>query len=571
MIKTLSGTTNINNAGTLLGSLSLADGANQLHNLAGGTIQAGSAIDLGATGAFVNDGILANASNVGAVRITGAYSQSASGALSVRIDQLTGKADSFSFSGAPVLNGKLSLATLDGAAVKPGSFTLADILSADGGLNTAGLQLDAAKSAILNYALTNDNGKLSLVSTANFTPQGLSGAGSEVGAAFSRLQALGNSMLAGRITTYLVGLDSTAKLEDAYKTIGAGGISIVPMQVLSTAQRSVQTVTDRMDTWRLEAPARSGVWVTPFAANTTGSGLSSHLTGLTVGVDKQLTSRPVLLGAAVSYTDAASALTDPDAYGQGSQYALSLYGIGYMGQAYLSATGLVGAGVTHFMRRLDALDIAMAGAAPVHSTTIGGRIEAGYAIGFGGASARIVPFIAVEPMSVHEGSATEAFTLSQAAQDATLATQDHGVTFHGRTITAAPVSAGVQLDNRWQMDGNVAFAPQLRVAWVHDTSPDREIDRSFAEIPSLLISRTTVPTQIDAAQVQLSGLWSAGEQWSLKTSVDTQLSGPYSTMGGSLSGIWHGGPRWSVKASLDAQTTSQSGSTGGRVNVRYAW
>jgi outer membrane autotransporter protein len=342
------------------------------------------------------------------------------------------------------------------------------------------------------------------------------------------------------------------------------------MQILATAQRSVQSATDRMDCWRLEEPEQSGIWVTPFAANTTGSGLSSHLAGLTVGVDKQMTSRPILLGAAVSYVDAYSALTSPDAYGQGSQYAVDLYGIGYMGQAYLSASGMVGAGVTHFLRSLDAIDIAMVGSAPIHSTTIGGRIEAGYAIGFGGASARIVPFMAVEPMSVREGSAPEAFTLPQHA-DTAPSTEDQGVVFHGRTITALPVSAGVQFDNRWQMDGNVAFAPQLRVAWVHDTSPDRDVDRSFAELPSLLISRTTVPTETDAAQVQLSGLWSAGQQWSLKASVDTQLSGAYSTTGGSLSGIWHGGARWAVTAALNAQMSTQFASTGGTMSVRYAW
>ena len=136
--------------------------------------------------------------------------------------------------------------------------------------------MSTVKSAILNYSLSNEGGKLSLVSTANFAPGGLSGPGAEVGDAFGRVQALGGSVLSRRLTAYLVGLDDTAKLEEAYKTLGAGGVSMVPKLVLSEGQVSLQTVTGRMDGWRIATPlatqpgasaeSSAGLWLTPMAS-----------------------------------------------------------------------------------------------------------------------------------------------------------------------------------------------------------------------------------------------------------------------------------------------------------------
>lgn len=572
-IKSLSGATTIANSGVLLGSITLADGAaNSLHNLAGGTIQAGSLLDLGSTGAFQNDGILASASGIGEVRVNGAFSQSATGFLSIRVDQLTGKADSFSFGGATTLAGKLSLATVNLGDVRPGTFKLADIVSADGGLNTEGLTLSTVKSAILNYALSNENGKLSLISTANFTPQGISSGGAEIGKALGLVQAQGGSRLSRLMTTYLVGLDSTSRLEDAYNTVGAGGIAIAPAMILSTAQRSVYSITSRLDDWRL-APDQTGladIWATPVTSHTTGSGLSAHLAGITLGIDRSLTSRPILFGAAFSYMDAVSRLNAPDVYAEGSQYVFSLYGGRQLGRAYIMANGLVGAGITHFSRSLGALQIAMAGAVPLHSTTFGGRFEAGYSFDLGETGGHITPYAAFEPIGVRLKTATESFV---AAPDSQLAAamQDSGITFHGRTLTAEPISLGLQIDNRWRTGGDVTFAPQLRIALVHDFNPDRDVARSFKELPDLLIWRTTVPTDADAVSVQVSGLWMSGRRWSLKAAADATLSGSYTTVGGSLSGTWNLAQRWAVTASVNAQVPGLQDTTGAEVRLRHHW
>jgi len=526
-IRSLSGDTTIANRGTLLGSIALKDGAeNLLHNLAGGTIRSGSSIDLGSAGHFRNDGILANASGVGSVLINGAFTQSATGTMQIGVDHQSGRSDTFHILGAAQLDGTLAVTTLNAGSVRPGSFKLGGVVSAVGGLAAQGITLSTARSAILSYALATEGGVLSLVSTANFAPDGLSGAGVEIGNAFGAIQAQGGSALSRLLTARLVGLDSAHKLESAYKTLGAGGVTIVPRQVLSAAQRSIQSVTDRLDGWRVEPaqPSANRFWLTPTASAGSGAGLSSQLRGITIGIDGE-TGDPILLGAAFTYMDASSSLVAPHSNAQGDHYSLSLYGIGHIGSAYVSALAQVGTGTTRFTRRLDALGVSVAGSLKLNTKTVGARLETGYAFDLGGPAAHIVPFVAIEPMRLYQGSATE--ILSNARESA--------ITFHKKTITALPMSLGVRVDGRWNASNGGSFSPLLQLAWIHDFQTDRSVARSFAELPSVQISRTTLPTDANAASVRFGGQWSAARSWSVSASGDARLSRNYSTIGGTVS------------------------------------
>ena len=527
-IKSLSGDTTIANYGTMLGSIALKDGGtNLLHNLAGGTIQSGSSIDLGSVGHFRNDGILGNASGVGSVLINGAFTQSATGSIQIGVDHHSGRSDTFHILGAAQLDGTLEIKTLNAGSVRPGSFKLGGVVSAVGGLAAQGMTLSTARSAILSYALADEGGVLSLVSTANFAPEGLSDAGVEIGNAFGAIQDRGGSALSRLLTARLVGLDSTHKLESAYKTLGGGGVTIVPRQVLSAAQRSVQSVTDRLDGWRVEPmqPGANRFWLTPTASAGSGAGLSSQLRGVTVGIDGETGADPILLGAAFTYMDASSSLVAPHSNAQGDHYSLSLYGIGHIGSAYVSALAQVGTGTTRFTRRLDALGVSVAGSLKLNTKTVGARFETGYAFDLGGPAAHIVPFVSIEPMRLYQGSATE--NLSNARESA--------ITFHKKTITALPMSLGVRVDGRWSTSGGGSFSPLLQLAWIHDFQTDRSVARSFAELPSIQISRTTLPADANAALVRFGGQWSAARSWSVSASGDARLSRNYSTIGGTIS------------------------------------
>jgi len=267
--------------------------------------------------------------------------------------------------------------------------------------------------------------------------------------------------------------------------------------------------------------------MTPAASAGSGAGLSTNLRGITLGTDAEAGSGSLLLGAAFSYMDASSQMVMPHSTAQGEQYALSLYTISRFGPAYVSAVAHAATGTTRFNRRLDALGLGMGmgGSLSLASKSVGARLEAGYAIDIGGPDGHIAPFAAIEPMLVFQEAGIETFPNAR----------ESAITFHKKTITALPMSLGIQVDGRWKIAGGGSFSPLLQVAWVHDFQTDRTIGRSFGELPSLLISRTTVPTDTNAASIRFGGQWSAARFWSIQASAETQVSRSYGSIGGMLS------------------------------------
>ena len=330
-ISSLSGDTTVSNGGLLLGSVGLAAGGNNvLHNLSGGTILAGPSLDLGGTGVLQNDGVLQIGSGaIGGTRINGSFIQSALGSLALRVDQATHAADAVSVSGAAQLGGVLGVTTLNPGRVTPGSFSLAAVV-ADGGLHLDGLTLSSARSAILNYALSTSGNTLNLTSTANFAPAGLSGYGQSVAAVFGHVQGEAMSQFSEAVTTILVRIPDLATLDGAYRTLGGSGISTVPKVTMDAGMTAIQTVTNRLDGWRIgdltsqmggqnaaltadsaEKPATAHIWIAPNASYNGGSGLSSHMFGSTFGVDAEAPAMPLPVGGAFTFSQAYFSLSEP--------------------------------------------------------------------------------------------------------------------------------------------------------------------------------------------------------------------------------------------------------------------
>ncbi|KMO19098.1 hypothetical protein [Methylobacterium indicum] len=177
-VRTLSGDTTFTNKGVLTGSVTLAQGgANTLRNLAEGTIDAGTSLDLGG-GTPHNAGLLGNGGALGKTVITGSLIQSDTASLRIRLDQKTGAADSFAVTGTGKLAGQLRPTILDLTTIKPGT-VVRTILTAAETLDVSGLRIGS--SAILGHVLGARDGKLSFATTIDFAPQALSRSGRVIG------------------------------------------------------------------------------------------------------------------------------------------------------------------------------------------------------------------------------------------------------------------------------------------------------------------------------------------------------------------------------------------------------
>jgi hypothetical protein len=153
----------------------------------------------------------------------------------------------------------------------------------------------------------------------------------------------------------------------------------------------------------------------------------------------------------------------------------------------------------------------------------------------------------------------------------------HGLTFAPSGITALPTFLGAQVDAEWKPPENVVFNPFVRLAWMHDFLPNRDVTRSFAELPGLSFSSTGTPTVSNAAALRAGMQYKLGERVSLSASVETELSASYRSFGGSFGLQWTWQALWrddgpapagAVDRHLGATRSAGSGFLGCRLTDR---
>ncbi|MEW6257537.1 MAG: hypothetical protein AB1592_16405, partial [Pseudomonadota bacterium] len=69
--------------------------------------------------------------------------------------------------------------------------------------------------------------------------------------------------------------------------------------------------------------------------------------------------------------------------------------------------------------------------------------------------------------------------------------------------------------------------------WMHDFSPNRDVPRSFAELPNLTFSGTAIPTVSNALDLHAGLQVAANPTTTLSASLDAQIAEAYSTFGAS--------------------------------------
>jgi hypothetical protein len=118
----------IHNTGTLNGDVQLAGGVNGVNDMAGGTFLAGSTVDLGIFGALMNGGTvsLARTDMLQMTTLSGAFAQSISGSLQVRI-AADGSSDLLDIIGTASLASEIVVARGDGFIQQGTTF---DVLTA---------------------------------------------------------------------------------------------------------------------------------------------------------------------------------------------------------------------------------------------------------------------------------------------------------------------------------------------------------------------------------------------------------------------------------------------------------
>jgi uncharacterized protein with beta-barrel porin domain len=161
------GVTNVDNSGTITGSINLWLGYGTITNNAGGVLNAGLTLYAPNNGGVINSGILNiwGPGVIGTTNVTGNFTQQSTGKLGVDINALAGqRADLLAVSGVASVYGSVAPTA---TALLPGAYT---VLTA---ANLSSFGATAPSSLLFNWSLIPTSTSLSLSPSANFMPAGL--------------------------------------------------------------------------------------------------------------------------------------------------------------------------------------------------------------------------------------------------------------------------------------------------------------------------------------------------------------------------------------------------------------
>jgi outer membrane autotransporter protein len=155
---------------------------------------------------------------------------------------------------------------------------------------------------------------------------------------------------------------------------------------------------------------------------------------------------------------------------------------------------------------------------------LSGRFEVGYRQAF--ANYSITPFAAIQFAELWQSGYSEASTTLGGAPGIL------GLTYGSKTISSLPAFLGAQFDAEIALPNGMAWAPYVRLAWVHEFEPTRDITASFLSVPTASFTVDGASAASDALRVSLGSKLNMSANTALFVSLDGEFSDRGTMYGG---------------------------------------
>ena len=536
-VQTTGGDITIHNHGVLLGNLHLTEGArNEVHNHSGASMLHGGTLNLGGTGTLRNDGTIMHGGEAGAAtRIDGHLIQGDSGILALRMDHTTGVADQLHVTGNASLKGRLQPVLQTAHLITPGTHSLGTVFSAGGGLDASGLSV--TDTAILDFRLHPQDGKLGFSMHADFSPEGMNEDVQRLGDLLAAVQTESRENFR-ELTARLVALPTPQALHQVYWELSGAGATTV-----ATVGTRLSTLFGRLLTDRAGAlpgapssgrPAQQA-WVQLLgerhSASYDGAGTSdinAQLGGLAFGLETSLDA-DTLVGAALSSNRSRLEMSHGyQARGPGVQ--LGAYAVreadSRWGRLYLTGSLTHSRQVLDTERRFD-----LTGAnyrAQMRTQAWGARAETGLRINSPGW--RIAPFAALH---------LQHFTIQ--AHDEEGAAQPHlALSYQRSAFTQVRSELGSAVEGQIMLQRGASLKLRGRLGWAHEAWSEHRMYAAFKTL--------------NGRPFSVGGLMPTPDLATLSGQAELRLS-----------------PSLAVEANLQGEYGRNTRTRAGSVALRYVW
>lgn len=253
-----------------------------------------------------------------------------------------------------------------------------------------------------------------------------------------------------------------------------------------------------------DSTQRTGLWASfnggssLLRGNNDAAAVNASGAGLQIGLSRQLNSN-FLAGFALGAANSSYSVNDRASKGTLNAMNVALYGVAKSDSLYLSGT-------LAYSRSSNALDRDVAVNAlfnqlkgRFNSQLLSARLETGYLMRI--ENVNVTPYAAVEPGWIWQGAFSEN-ARSSMPQGVNL-----GLNYQSQHVTSVPLSLGVQIDSRIELDDGWTLRPSVLMAWIHELNPTRQVDASLQLLPTqaFTVYGASAPQNVGRLVLGLSG------------------------------------------------------------------
>jgi len=554
------GNETVNNFGTIIGSVDLGAGINAFNNNIGALFSPGTVAYVGAGNTLTNNGTISpgGSSKAMTTALTGNFVQSSTGRYTTSLDFLPNIADRIDVSGTTAIAGLAAVNPVNQGNAKPGNYQYT-ILSSGGGTNHAGLTLSAPVSAVASYQLLYPNANDIVLSYGvNFQPAGLPTNLSSIGNAINNIQTAGTNPGFSPIAAALFNLPNLQSLTQAYNALGGSGTAGAQQSSFGAGQLFTSSVLDQAALWlnggndangvtfveesggalqyaatrkrvseafaqfnpaQSSGPDRWRAWMAGFGgrqtvggdASVNSAGLYQSTFGGGFGIDRQI-NKDFLLGIALGASRSNFSVAERATDGSLDGGHVALYGMMRRGAWYTAASLAYAHFDNETNRTISGVGPSERATGKFASNQLSGKLEIGRRSDFGRFA--VTPFTAIEFGQLWQQGYSETSRLVVGGGPGVL-----GLTYGAQATTSVQSSIGVQVNSRFELSGEMVLSPFVRVAWVHEFQPAREVTPSLNVAPGFSFSSSGVSAASDLTRVNAGANLRVGAHESIFAAV----------------------------------------------------
>ncbi|WP_298885539.1 autotransporter domain-containing protein [uncultured Bradyrhizobium sp.] len=519
-------------------------------------------VGFGNTNALINNGLItitdpATPLFVGDLGVSGVFTQSARGTLSLRVDN-AGNRDGL---GANIANLGGTMRAVLQFGLYQSSTTYKDVVETSGAI-VGQFSNVTASSAFFNTTAIYNPTSVDLTLT-RIAFGGVAGETANQRAVGNALEAGYSTALTGTAATFYSNLLQAGSVR-VLDQLSGEGTSGMENSAFAAGTQFGQTMDGQMNAWRtgnrgsvpnggalgyaverssgpmsafaaLKAPAMVqplwNVWASGFGAAQSLSGnatigtaaYSDRVGGGSVGLD-HLLSPDLLVGLAVGGSSASFSVNDRATSGRLDGGHVGAYAMQRFGATYLSAQiaySHFGNSTTRTITGIGADEIAKGS---FGSDQLGGRFEIGRAFQYGALT--VTPFAAIQAAQLWQVAYTE--TSSAGAAPGVL-----GLSYAAHRVSSLPSFLGAKFDGRVDLGNDMIWSPFANAAWVHEFNPTRDVTATLVSMPAPFFTVEGARAASDSGRVEL-GSRLALNRWS---ELSGRVTGEFSRAGQSYAGI----------------------------------